>query len=482
MSLPGGSVEASRAQRIERLQARYRDRGGIFKPADHNPLLDLLLARGVNGESPSRTNSPRRSRSRSTSPRRKQPTSYPPHTEPSEPSRGTNPTRKTRRNSKRKVTDPDGTVDDAQNVLDDMSAPATSPKGRPSKPTKTSTRSKSAARGPPPSDASDNESPLLAPKNRTARQDASNSTKEKQSKPKQPRKRKVPPHVEVLTDHEAPATTSRKKVQKKATNASSSKSKVAVVAKLTTQTERGDDGNPAPARPRRNPPMQSLESDSEQPSVPKKSTRGKLKAKTLEEEDMASQVPSDKATAKKTAKRTKTENTANRQSETSKDLAHAPETDAQSSTSRDTKKRKKPTAAAKISHLLPAGRRARLESDSEKQPPQSRSPSPAPPANEPARSWSAARKRRKAHQAVDDGDDIVTEERQPRIHNRQPSRQLGHVQDAKEMRKVSRSKAPPVPMPNGVRLKPKPRPRLSMFQPPPDDDDDSDRDPIDFLS
>ncbi|KAI0717662.1 hypothetical protein C8T65DRAFT_737718 [Cerioporus squamosus] len=45
-------VEASRAKRIERQQARFRDRGGIFKPAEHNPLLDLLLARGVNGESP----------------------------------------------------------------------------------------------------------------------------------------------------------------------------------------------------------------------------------------------------------------------------------------------------------------------------------------------------------------------------------------------------------------------------------------------
>lgn len=46
----------------------------IFKPSEHNSLLDLLLARGVNGESPSRANSPRRSRSRSASPNRKQAT------------------------------------------------------------------------------------------------------------------------------------------------------------------------------------------------------------------------------------------------------------------------------------------------------------------------------------------------------------------------------------------------------------------------
>lgn len=44
----------------------------IFKPSEHNPLVELLLARGVNGESLSRPNSPRRSRSRSASPSRKE--------------------------------------------------------------------------------------------------------------------------------------------------------------------------------------------------------------------------------------------------------------------------------------------------------------------------------------------------------------------------------------------------------------------------
>ncbi|KAI0651234.1 hypothetical protein C8Q79DRAFT_21379 [Trametes meyenii] len=74
MPLLGDTVEASREKRIERQQARFRDRGGIFKPAEHNALLDILLSRGVNGESPSRANSPRRSRSRSISPTRKVPT------------------------------------------------------------------------------------------------------------------------------------------------------------------------------------------------------------------------------------------------------------------------------------------------------------------------------------------------------------------------------------------------------------------------
>ncbi|CDO76759.1 hypothetical protein BN946_scf185028.g10 [Trametes cinnabarina] len=99
MPLLGETVEASREKRLERQQARFRDRGGwvprllappsgtahraatasprIFKPAEHNPLLDLLLARGVNGESPSRANSPRRSRSRSASPKRRDQVSSP---------------------------------------------------------------------------------------------------------------------------------------------------------------------------------------------------------------------------------------------------------------------------------------------------------------------------------------------------------------------------------------------------------------------
>ncbi|KAJ3548013.1 hypothetical protein NM688_g5347 [Phlebia brevispora] len=53
--LLGESVEESRAKRVEKQQSRYRDRGGIFVPADSNPLLDILLARGVNGESPTKS-------------------------------------------------------------------------------------------------------------------------------------------------------------------------------------------------------------------------------------------------------------------------------------------------------------------------------------------------------------------------------------------------------------------------------------------
>ncbi|PSS37259.1 hypothetical protein PHLCEN_2v897 [Hermanssonia centrifuga] len=52
--LLGESVEESRAKRLEKQKSRYRDRGGTFIPAETNPLLDILLARGVNGESPTK--------------------------------------------------------------------------------------------------------------------------------------------------------------------------------------------------------------------------------------------------------------------------------------------------------------------------------------------------------------------------------------------------------------------------------------------
>ncbi|KAG2117186.1 uncharacterized protein F5147DRAFT_811524 [Suillus discolor] len=64
------TVEESKAQRLQRQQARFRDRGGAFVPSEKNVLKDILLARTVSGESPSKvaTKSPYRHRSRSTSP------------------------------------------------------------------------------------------------------------------------------------------------------------------------------------------------------------------------------------------------------------------------------------------------------------------------------------------------------------------------------------------------------------------------------
>ncbi|KAH8978881.1 hypothetical protein EDB86DRAFT_2990288 [Lactarius hatsudake] len=56
-----GTVQDSKAKRQERLKSRFRDRGGIFVPAEGNDLAQLLLARGVNGESPNKRRSPRKS-------------------------------------------------------------------------------------------------------------------------------------------------------------------------------------------------------------------------------------------------------------------------------------------------------------------------------------------------------------------------------------------------------------------------------------
>ncbi|PIL25954.1 hypothetical protein GSI_11708 [Ganoderma sinense ZZ0214-1] len=345
---------------------------------------------------------------------------------------------------------------------------------RASKSTNKSSRTKSFRAAPSPHSSEDESPPVARSSNGRAPDNTPKSTKEKPSKPKQSRNRKVPPqnsvptsHIDTSTDHAALGTTSRKRVQKKATTP---KSKVAIVAKLPASHEDEGDGdaNPAPARSHSKPSartVQSLQSDSEQPCVLKKSTKGKVKVKSLEEVNPSSQ--GGRITAKKTTNR-KTRGETNAQSDLDKGTTL--ETDAQASTSLGTKKRKKLPAPSTSNNL-----RVHLESDSEKHSPRSRSSSLEPPAKEPAR------KRHKARQAADDDGDKLPEEQESQIQNRRPSRKLGNAKDLKETREVSRSKAPPIPMPNGVRLKPKPRPRLSMFQPPPDDDT-SDRDPIDFLS
>jgi hypothetical protein len=81
-----GTVQDSKVKRQERLKSRFRDRGGyvfslhhsvphvlsrltnfagnytrIFVPAEGNVLAQVLLARGVNGESPVKRRSPRKS-------------------------------------------------------------------------------------------------------------------------------------------------------------------------------------------------------------------------------------------------------------------------------------------------------------------------------------------------------------------------------------------------------------------------------------
>lgn len=53
-------VEASRQKRLERAKAKYRDRGGIYKPKETNPLIDILLSKDVSGLSPSKRAAQRR--------------------------------------------------------------------------------------------------------------------------------------------------------------------------------------------------------------------------------------------------------------------------------------------------------------------------------------------------------------------------------------------------------------------------------------
>ena len=48
------SIEESREKRLARIKSKQRDRGGIFKPAETNPLIDILMAKDVSGRSPSK--------------------------------------------------------------------------------------------------------------------------------------------------------------------------------------------------------------------------------------------------------------------------------------------------------------------------------------------------------------------------------------------------------------------------------------------
>ncbi|TFK37688.1 hypothetical protein BDQ12DRAFT_152452 [Crucibulum laeve] len=47
-------VEDSRTQRLQRQQARFRDRGGIFVPTNRNTLVNILLGRAPASQSPKR--------------------------------------------------------------------------------------------------------------------------------------------------------------------------------------------------------------------------------------------------------------------------------------------------------------------------------------------------------------------------------------------------------------------------------------------
>ncbi|ETW79767.1 hypothetical protein HETIRDRAFT_428192 [Heterobasidion irregulare TC 32-1] len=59
------SIEESKAERQQRHQARFRDRGGIFVPSTTNDLVGILLSRKFNAESPRKVrSSPRKSKGR----------------------------------------------------------------------------------------------------------------------------------------------------------------------------------------------------------------------------------------------------------------------------------------------------------------------------------------------------------------------------------------------------------------------------------
>ncbi|EJD05051.1 uncharacterized protein FOMMEDRAFT_154220 [Fomitiporia mediterranea MF3/22] len=48
------TTEKTLEKRIEHIKNKRRDRGGIFQPQEHNPLIEMLMSRDVSGRSPSK--------------------------------------------------------------------------------------------------------------------------------------------------------------------------------------------------------------------------------------------------------------------------------------------------------------------------------------------------------------------------------------------------------------------------------------------
>ncbi|KAI0759062.1 hypothetical protein C8Q74DRAFT_1372926 [Fomes fomentarius] len=552
MSLPGGTVEASKAKRIERQQARYRDRGGIFKPSEHNPLLELLLSRGVNGESLSRANSPRRSRSRSTSPGKRG------HPRPTEVPKPSEAAATSKQQAKRRKSQVAGGRAKKQVIHDTPEEAPTAGSSRlpvASEPTKKGLATKATKKQTRP-----------------------------EAKTKRPSKRKAPdpdpeptPNLDT-SDDEPLAPAARKRAKTKASTAASSKTQASSKKPAATKnaaTKGVDHAGDEPAKPRgrgtkkpvkpeptheeadeppprtkqfakrvRKTAVEEPDEFNEQPPI-KKSAKGKQKAEPpviSDTEGMSLYLyvvgkPSPSMVAKtKAAKAAIGKHRAEDPDESSSDIPLA-------AFRRPTGRKNPPIAKPKEPPQATKKPSRRHETDAESD--RSPSPAPQPPTKRargpPLTKAKVSRKRAAVEEEssekadvpkpnVEDVDDEVprkilgrnrperdstarnvdneartdveddeADENRPRRKKRRPPGddlsaahgksnranapgKTGDNHDDVGARKVSRTKAAPVPMPNGVRLKPKPRPRMSMFPAPVLDDEDSDRDPIDCFA
>ncbi|KAI0742787.1 hypothetical protein C8Q80DRAFT_1273394 [Daedaleopsis nitida] len=451
MSAPALNVEESKAKRIERQQARLRDRGGIFKPAEHNPLLDLLLARGVNGESPSRANSPRRSRSRSASPIRKRSA---PHAGKAPETSAAPKKASARRKSQAAVRKQSQVLDQASIAGPSNPKAYTAAKRARVKSTKTQ-------QAPPPDD----------------------------DVPRPKRKRKVPdPEPEHVTaensDDEPIAPKPCKKAPTKARTTTNSMSKSKTTSKKSPPDDDEDVGTT-----KKTPRVNEYVEPTQDPAPrAKKSTKGKQRADPAPiQEEKPNRVNDSKRRKAASGAPPKAVNNHVEKEDSDDDTPLIALLQPTGRTNPPIAKPKEPPNKSK------ANKKQAPEPDRSPTPPQLlRRDQRFPPLEQPRPPRAAAKSKivsSHEHSEKHPNDEPAQEKvpvqrkkrRPPEDEPASPSRKRNRAdhqesnQGDGESRAVIRKKAPPVPMPNGVKLEPKPRPPAPA-------DDDSDTDPIDFLS
>ncbi|KAH9852881.1 hypothetical protein C2E23DRAFT_824035 [Lenzites betulinus] len=510
MPLLGATVEASREKRIERQQARFRDRGGIFKPSERNSLLDILLARGVNGEAPPRANSPRRSRSRSASPVRK----------------GRKPAKSRKSEGSRAAGRDLGVIvvdgDEEEEPLAGPSKPSKRTKVTKERPTKPRARKSRASTHIPDADEPQPPDTLHpaqpAPSKRKAttkvtkpkKATTSNST----TKAKRPVKRKAPspdpdPAPSPIPDpsqvaHEpsddeplAPRKKARTQRVLESTDKAHPQTQTVEedenIAKQHVEHKAVKQGRRITAKPKATRPSSTNKSDSSVTDALQEKTlgKGKRKAKASEADDQ-DEAPAPTNRPKKAPARPRLTVIA----ESDEEIDAGPGKQRAKRRTADTTPEPGPPA-------LPPKRPAAQEEDAEAPPPARRKGQPVVDAPS-SPNLPLAKTSRSAKQAVEEPAPVrkhsmanqeLENDPPPSRHRKRrlpedeaaPSRRPRTQQatyippEDEHVRKVSRTKAPPVFAPKGTVLKPKPKPRMSMFPAPPADDE-SDADPINFLS
>ncbi|KAJ8455095.1 hypothetical protein ONZ51_g12643 [Trametes cubensis] len=527
MPLLGETVEASREKRLERQQARFRDRGGIFKPSGHNALLDILLARGINGESPSRANSPRRSQSRSASPSRK-------HTaiEPSTRASHSAPKKRASRKSEGRKMVQEDTHNDAYNDAasheeEGIAGPSnhtTRTKSGTERPTKASTkksRSQASITQIQTETHEDDTAAEPGPSRRMAKGGRAKKSTTRSSQPKRNAKRKAPvvePAKElILSAHDLDDDPSLRP-QKETSAKNKRKAKTDALGEHSSIAE-----------------AKGLKGDVEVSEPPKARRRSASEADTTRTSTVAEKATVSRTSSNSSAKQT-------RQQDKGKRKAKAiviDRDDDQPDNSRSTKKprakkkdapqfqandgngiiRQATTNAPHRNHLtdhaeniqavnsnkitssktnlkdqkLAALTAAEYEVDEEALPLPDVPAMPSSPNLPLAKTATSSQKSAatKARSPKRKDTDIEHDTPPPPRKKRRPPEDVTAPATAASKDqpalidntacKVSRTKAPPILAPKGTVLKPKPRPRLSLF-PAPTLEEDSDDDPINFLS